>query len=1088
MKCVEIGTWTEETDKRLMIQLHPGYERALHKLDLFSHCTLFFLSEEGIKLDTMVIEHMHEQRGELLVKRQKSSSREISGQLLDIKPYFPNEEVIPDAAEPPHRFCINYRGTPIGRFLYHGTEPVLQLEAPVPEELQSGDYLRLLWYLHRFDKESFRKTRTCKPPYNNAPRTGIFASRSPVRPNPLASSIVKVQGVDHANGVIGIQGFDAFPGSEILQLMPYQPMVDRIDGAVLPPWVSHWTGYKSFTPPKALDLKPQDHQRTIPALEVQAETAFEKEYNSNEIYIHKAGIHNLKQVSLGIPKEKITLITGVSGSGKSSLAFDTLFAESRIQYMDLVMSNQMMSESFQSRQVESIRGLQPSIAISQRGLGSNPRSTVASVSRIGDLLRLVFSTIGQRICPTCHSVVDETQLCSTCGAILFDRSPQIFSNNHPDYMCPVCKGLGEEYQIDKDLIVEHPERSLLDSASSLYGDLRSHRKKPNANWMRGEVLALADDMKLDLELPFSELPEEFRQQFFYGSKGRKVSLHYQNANGRSGIITRPVEGAVNLIQRLLHDTKSSQGLSNGKRFMQRRLCSRCNGEGLLEEGRLVHILGHRYPELLRMSIDEVISWTHWIHHQLPASDREKVSGLLSKIVYKLQRIRDVGLSYISLDRNIPSLSGGEAQRLKLATQFGTGLTNILYIMDEPSRGLHPKDYRFLMDALLGLKKHGNTVVLVEHKKSFLSIADKHVLMGPKAGRYGGEIQAQYQGDELAREVASINDSDGFDEIQLCPLDAEPSDDEYIEIFGAATHNLQDIDIKLPKENMTAVIGVSGSGKSSLISKTLYPHLLETLGRSVEERGEVREITGVASFKDVHYVSQKAIGNNSRSTPGTYTGVFDVIRKHYAAIAESRTSHMGKEHFSFNSKKGQCPECKGLGERTVAMHYMDDIYIPCTSCQGKRYTPEVLEIKHKGFSIGDLLDMEIRDLTDLFADDAEISDRLSIIKQLGLGYLKLGQSACSLSGGEAQRIKLARELHRSECRNVLYILDEPTTGLHDKDVERLIKVFQHLRERGATLISITHNPRLIKACDYLVELGPGGGEQGGNCMRMGFLKR
>ncbi|MBI9100176.1 MAG: excinuclease ABC subunit UvrA, partial [Spirochaetaceae bacterium] len=908
---------------------------------------------------------------------------------------------------------------------------------------------------------------------------------------------VQVQRVDHTNGILEILGFDGFAGTEIFQIMHYQPSRDRVEEAVLPSWVSHWTAYKKFEQPKEISLEeamvqqkvlPEDEEDTY-CPELESETAPDDDYDTHDIQIQGARIHNLKSVSMSIPKEKITLITGVCGSGKSSLAFDTIFAESQRQFMDLVMSNQMLADTFAHSRVDRISGLQPSIAIAQRSLGANPRSTVGSVTHIADVFKLLFSALGNRFCPCCQSPVDESNVCAQCGEILFDRTPQMFSYNHPDYMCPVCKGLGEELQIDKDLIVEHRNKSLLDSASSLYGDLRKHRKKPNANWMRGEILALADDMKVDLDQPFDRLPEDFKNQFFYGSEGREVSLSYENSKGRSGVITRPVEGAVNLIHRLVNDTKSTRGLENAKRFMSRKTCSRCHGERLLEVGRMVSILGYRYPEIMNMTIDKLTSRCHSIYSHMSEEERKKGKSMLVKILYRLKRVECVGLSYITLDRSIPSLSGGEAQRLKLATQFGTGLSDILYIMDEPSRGLHPRDYRFLMDSLVDLKKYGNTVILVEHKKSFLSIADKHIQMGPKAGRYGGKVVLQHEGTEIGNDLISEDIQEDFDALKVVEPEGRLNEENSaIHIKGASTNNLKNIDVILPKGEMTALIGVSGSGKSSLIAKTLYPHMLKSLGKSTDMKGDFSGISGIESFIDVNYVNQKPIGSNSRSNPGTYTGVFDLIRKCYANTPGAAAQKMGKEHFSFNSKKGQCPQCAGLGEVAVNMHYMEDIAIPCNACRGKRYNRKVLEIKRNDYSIGDILEMEISQLLKLFKEVEEIFLMLSMLEKVGLGYLKLGQSASSLSGGEAQRIKLAKELYRSDCANVLYILDEPTTGLHSEDVDKVTRVLQELKDKGASLIIIEHNLRLIQECDYIVELGPGGGDQGGNVLRMGYRQK
>lgn len=1089
MKWLEIGQYRVGEKHSIEVDLYEGYEKALTKLDLFSHCNLYFLQKDRLDMKVSKIDCISITEGKLsLTAVHRDTFNEIHGQLVDIKPYFPNEEVILEAEDRSSSLCIPYRSNTVGTYKMCGNKPVLELSSEDLVGIEAGDYLRVYWYFHRFDKDQFRKNRMCRPPYNNAPKTGIFASRSPVRPNPLGVTNVEVGSVDRDNGLVEVLGFDGFDGTQIFQVDRYQPSVERFEGVSLPEWVKHWTPYKKFEQPKEFSNSEEivmekvvfDDELTI-STELENLSSSTEEYDSSDIHIHNACINNLKGIDVTIPKEKITLITGVSGSGKSSLAFDTIFNQSQKQFMDLVMSNQMLSDTFSDVYVDKITGLKPSIAISQGSLGANPRSTVGSVTRIAEVFKLLFSLMGDRLCPSCYSSVDSSNVCSQCGEILFDRTPQMFSYNHPDYMCPVCKGLGVELQIDRDLIVEHPEKSLLDSASSLYGNLRKHRKKPNANWMRGEILALAIDLDVDLDLPFQDLPAQFKNEFFYGSNGREVSLAYENSKGRSGVITRPVEGAVNLIQRLINDTKSEKGLDNAKKFMSKTTCSRCKGERLLEVGRLVNIMGYRYPEIMNLSITSLIPWCHNIYNNIAKEEQSKCRNLFSKILFRLKRVEDVGLGYITLNRSIPTLSGGEAQRLKLATQFGSGLSDLLYIMDEPSKGLHPKDYRFLMDAIKDLKNYDNTVVLVEHKKSFLSIADKHIIMGPKAGRYGGEIILE----EDRADLIDCSDKDELEQFDNLKLIDESVNSPSIDMTGVSTNNLNDIDVSIPHGKMTALIGVSGSGKSSLISKTLYPFMLESFVKSVEDRGKFKEITGIDNFVDVNYVNQKPIGSNSRSNPGTYTGVFDLIRKCYSNLPEAKEKKMGQDYFSFNSKKGQCPECSGLGEVAVNMHYMDDILIDCSGCHGKRYKPEVLKIKRDGYSIGDVLEMEICQLLEVFIDEKKIYNMLLMLDRVGLGYLKLGQSASTLSGGEAQRIKLAKELYRGDSSNVLYILDEPTSGLHEDDIIKLVSVLKELKERGATLIIIEHNLQLIKQCDYIVELGPGGGDSGGNIVRKGY---
>ena len=699
-KFIEMGTFVVEelNPKGYLIQLNEGFEKACTKLHLFSHCIIFTYTDERIQCQSCYLIKVDEKKGELIVESPFDKEIEFSGILIDIKPYFPGEEVIENCSDTDKRYLIDFRGESIGEYALIGGKQSIKLDEKndiSAVEISEGDYIRVLWWFHRFDKKEFRRNRMVHPPYDNAPKTGIFATRSPVRPNPIASTIVKVKTVDKVNGIIGICGFDGFENSMVLELMSYQPSVDRIRDIAVPQWVEHWSDHKSFDEPRDIDeykVGPDmdfDEQTISDSDfydELEKDIKVDEDVNYDEITIRNANIHNLKNISLTIPKEKITVITGVSGSGKSSLAFDTIYEESRKQFMDLVSSGGGLNSDINDTKVEKITGLQPAIAIEQRNLGLNPRSTVGTVSKIGTYTKLLFTTIGERVCPNCHEVIGESNVCGKCSTVLFKMHPQMFSYNHPDYMCPVCKGLGIEMQIDPELIVENPEVSILDNASAWWGNLRKHREKPNANWMRGEVLALADEMDVDLDVSFNELPEEFRHEIFYGSNGREVTLEYKNSKGRSGKITRPVEGVVNILNRLLSDTKSDRALDYAQRYMVKKTCSRCHGERLLEEGRLVNIKGYRYPQVMNFNMTSLHKWCHFIYDRLTDDQREKTKKNFTKIIFHLNKIEKVGLGYISMDRSIPSLSGGEAQRLKIATQFGSGLTNILYIMDEPSKG------------------------------------------------------------------------------------------------------------------------------------------------------------------------------------------------------------------------------------------------------------------------------------------------------------------------------------------------------------------------------------------------------------------
>lgn len=1076
------------------LTLKKGFVKAIIKLDTFSHCLIFTKDRTKLHCYGAKIHEIHKKSGEILV-----DGVELKGKIIDIKPYFPCEERIVESFKKQNPVIIPFKENPIGEYLFVNNTGVIQFRESeflnskeielVLERIEEGDYLRVLWWFHRFDKKEFRKNRMCKPPYENAPRTGIFATRSPIRPNPIASTVVKVKKVDKYNHFLEVFGFDGFENSMILQIMPYNS-VDVFNDVKVPKWVEHWTDYKTFKQPKNniqfINSKEDDNKSEhIYIEELEEESILEAgKVNYNEIVVENASIHNLKNISVKIPKNKITVFTGVSGSGKSSLAFDTIYYESQKQFIDLISSNSYIKDNINDTKVERITGLQPAIAIEQRNLGMNPRSTVGSVSKIGDYLKLLYATIGERICPNCHEIISKNNVCSKCGEVFFKLTPGLFSNNHPDYMCPVCKGLGEEFQIDINSIITNPEKSILDGASPWWGDLRKYREKPNANWMKGEVLALAEDINENLEVPFRDLSETFKKELFYGTKGREVSLSYENSNGRKGTIRRPVEGVVNTMYRLLRDKNSNKSIAHLEPFIVKKKCSRCKGEALREEGRLVRVCKTRYPEAASMSITNLRDWCHRTYNVLTQKEKEISKAIFKKILFYLRRIEKVGLSYLSLNRSVPSLSGGEAQRLKLATQFGSGLRNILYIMDEPSKGLHPRDYSFLIETIKDLKKLDNTIIMVEHKKAFINMADHIVEIGPRAGRYGGNV---IRSEEVKNHKKLANRREHVEELQFKTKGKSICGDKVLKLKGATTNNLKNINIKIPLSKLIGVIGVSGSGKSSLVAKTLYPAVLKALDKKTDNIGEYKEVMGAENFNEVYYVSQRAIGKTPRSNPGTYSGVFDLIRDFYANLDKAKQKKLTKKHFSFNSKKGWCPECKGTGEIAIPMHFMQDIYTPCSKCNGKRYHNRVLEIEYKGYNISDLLELEVNEVKEVFTEEDKIFHILDIIDKVGLGYLKLGQRATTLSGGEAQRIKLAKELCRGKTKDVLYILDEPTTGLHDEDTKKLIYILKELRNKGATVIMIEHNPLIIKEADWIIEMGPEGGALGGHIINEGWLR-
>ncbi|GKX29678.1 hypothetical protein SH1V18_21580 [Vallitalea longa] len=1102
---------SETTDKyKTEIVLIEKYKKAATKLSYFSHCLIFTKQEERLMCYGVRINDVNEKTGEIIVEGSK-----ISGDIIDIKAYFPCEERITEELSSRYNkeqrsVIIPFKNQEIGKYMYINKKSVIHVEesnnqighemASALENIHQGDYLRILWWFHKHNKKELRNICMVTPPYENAPRSGVFATRSPVRPNPIASTVVKVKSVDKYNHFIEVCGFDGFENTRILQIMSYSS-VPIFNNVKVPDWVEHWTNHKIFEETN-LDnrIENMTNQKEVAAKhvfiqELEPSNLELNQAGSNEIVIKNASINNLKNISLKIPKEKITVITGVSGSGKSSLAFDTIYYESRKQFMDLIASSVYTFNNLNDSKVEKITGLQPAIAIDQRNLVMNPRSTVGSVSKAGEYLKLLFATIGRRICPYCHEVVPENNVCSKCKAIFFALTPSLFSQNNPDYMCPACKGLGKEMQIDVNLIVEEPNKSILDGASTWWGNLRKHRENPNANWMKGEVLALAEDMNEDLEVPFKELTDDFKKQLFYGSNGREVTLDYVNSNGRKGIITRPVEGAVNIMYRLLKSKNGDKSIKYLEHYLIKKTCSSCNGERLKEEGRLVYVGNKRYPEVVSMNIDNLRDWCHTTYNSLDNVEREKTKSIFIKLLYNLKKIQQVGLGYLSLNRSIPTLSGGEARRLKLSAQFGSGLSNILYIMDEPSKGLHPRDYLMLIRTIEELKKLNNTIIIVEHKKDFIEAGDYLVEIGPEAGKYGGQLiraeEIRKEGKDNINNVIETHHhknnliSHRYD-LYLQPIDKSVDKDRLLRLTCASTNNLKNIDINIPLSKMICVVGVSGSGKSSLISQTLYPAIQKELNKKTESQGEYKGIECVSNIREVHFVSQSAIGKTSRSNPATYSGVFDLIRDFYSDLDEARKNKLTKEHFSFNSKKGQCPKCKGLGRTVVPMHFMPDISTTCTECKGKKYIGKVLQVKYKGYSIADLLDMEIREVKEIFEDQKNIYTILDMLDKIGVSYIKLGQSATTLSGGEAQRIKLARNLCSGKAKDVLYILDEPTAGLHDKDVKKLLLILKELTNYRATVIVIEHNPIFIKEADYIIEMGPEGGERGGYIVDEGWL--
>lgn len=883
----------------------------------------------------------------------------------------------------------------------------------------------------------------------------------------------------------------------------------------------------------------------------------------DNIIIKGARQHNLQDVDVVIPKNKLTIVTGVSGSGKSSLAFDTIYAEGRRRYMQSVSSYvRRFMDQIEKPKVKQIFGINPTIAIEQKTVSRNPRSTVGTITDIYDYLRIIYSAIGVRHCPACGRGVekytssqvatilsllesgtvfkvyynnDETSyvgrfsvagkadhddfrlqleekihyayekgnnivrivfntgkeilftnknMCPHCNLSIPKITQGDFNFNSLDGACPTCRGLGIKLTVDPDLIITDENLSLLDGASPYYGKIRN--KKRTANWMLGEIFAAADELGVDLELPWKDLPEKYKKIVLWGSGDVKLSYAYSmSKSGRKGEVYRAADGAVSSINRAFRNTGSESGRNFCMQFMKKENCNTCEGEKIGLEARYVTVAGIRFPEIAAMSVKEAYDWVQELPTKLTVMELTIVRDILHDLHSRLKFLLDVGLHYLTLDRSAPTLSGGEGQRIRLATQLGSGLSGVLYILDEPSIGLHPNDNQALIQSLLNLRDEGNTVLVVEHDKNIMLAADRIIDVGPGAGRRGGEIIAEGTPKEIIDNHLSLTGKYLSGEKKVITFQNKKRNPrKWIKLYNARKNNLKNVNVSIPLETMTSITGVSGSGKSSLILKTLYPAAVDALYGLGEATSFFDKIEGLQYIDKIISIDQSPIGRNARSNPATYVGLFDLIRKEFAKTKEAVTKKYKEGRFSFNSKAGQCEVCKGLGEKEVEMHFMSDVKVTCPECHGKRYNRKTLEIKLDNKSIADVLDMEVQEALEIFDGYPKINHILKTLKDVGLDYIKLGQSAMTLSGGEAQRIKLVKELCREDTGKTIYLLDEPTTGLHFEDIAKLLRILNNLVGAGNTVILIEHNMDIVLASDWIIDMGPTGGEAGGYIVGVG----
>lgn len=913
----------------------------------------------------------------------------------------------------------------------------------------------------------------------------------------------------------------------------------------------------------------------------------------NSIVIKGARENNLKNVHLSLPRNKFIVFTGVSGSGKSSLAFGTIFAEGQRKYMESLSSYaRMFLGQSQKPDVDTIEGLSPAISIDQKTTNHNPRSTVGTVTEIYDYLRLLFANIGTPYCPHCHKqikqqtidqivdavkeygegakvtilapvvrgqkgsqmklleslkrsgyarveidgsifmlddainldknikhnvnvVIDritikdgkdarlagslETALkladglvlveenekkelfsinyaCPTCGWTLGEITPRLFSFNAPYGACPTCLGLGYNTDIDENAVLKNSNLSINQGAFNITG-----WKSEEGTMAKAYFNALSKQYDIDLDKPVKDLSKEKLKILLYGTKGDKIDVEVVNERNKRFVSTE-FEGIVSNLRRRYNETTSEWVKFEIGRFMREQPCVTCHGKRLNESALAVKINGKDIFDVCNQSVRNLIPLISNL--KLDKTKASIAEPIVKEILARLRFLDDVGLNYLTLSRSADTLSGGEAQRIRLATQIGSGLVGVLYILDEPSIGLHQRDNEKLLKTLKNLKDLGNTLIVVEHDEDTIRSAEYLVDVGPYAGVHGGEIVAAGTVSEVMKNKKSVTARflRGDDKIEIPSTRREPRD--FLTIKGAKENNLKNIDVKIPTGVFTAVTGVSGSGKSSLINRILFPYLSNQLNNSKLPLGKCDKIENVEVLDKVICIDQAPIGRTPRSNPATYTGVFTQIRELFASTVDAKTRGYNAGRFSFNIKGGRCEACEGAGVKEIEMYFLPDITVPCEVCKGKRYNRETLEVKYKGKTISDVLDMTVEEALEFFKNIPSIANKLQSLFDVGLSYIKLGQPATTLSGGEAQRVKLATELSRRETGRTMYILDEPTTGLHVYDIKKLVAILNRLIGNGNSVVVIEHNLDVIKCADYIIDIGPEGGDEGGTIVATG----
>lgn len=804
--------------------------------------------------------------------------------------------------------------------------------------------------------------------------------------------------------------------------------------------------------------------------------------NQNEwIVIKGAKEHNLKNITVSIPKNKITAVTGISGSGKTSLAFDTLFSMGKAIYLEALSSK---NGSFARPKVDQITGLMPPIAISQKmNRDSNPRSTVGTALQINAYLRLLFSLVGETICPKCQIKAEDGKRCKSCGFMSLKKQPNHFSFNHVNGMCPRCNGLGVELKVTEERVLPDREMSLR--------DIQTYCAKNNALSYLGKYIldTVYDYLQLPPETVFSSLPDELQNRLMYGIQ-EKIKVQFPGSQtgikGKEAEIRYP--GFIPHVERIYKET-TSEGRRKWieEQFMDITVCEECGGKKLNKKSLSVKVMGMDFSELLTLPVRNAIELMRQIERspEVTSSSNPQLDEVISMVAARLQNMIEVGLEYLTLDRSMPSLSGGEAQRIRLCNYLSTDLTGVLYIFDEPCSGLHHKDIDVIYAALRKLRDHGNTVIIVEHSKKMIESADYIVDIGPGAGIHGGELVASGTPRQIADNGKSLTGKYLFKKAVLPPDRPMRKDGTFLQVRGAAAHNLKRLNVDIPLQCFVAVTGVSGSGKSSLIYDVVYQQLDGMLKHGRRSAKNV-ELVGPGTIKEVFSINQSPIGRSQRSNIATYTGLFDKIRKLFSELPEAKEAGVEYADFSTNSGNGRCEKCSGLGFVEQDMYFMPSVEVVCDMCQGARYSEQILQIQYNGYNISQILDMTVEEAGHLFQDRPAIRTILETLSDIGISYIKIGQSVSTLSGGECQRLKLVTQLFKKNNTDNLFIFDEPSSGLHFYDTEKLIAIFRRLVETGNSVIVIEHNLDMVMRADYVIDIGPDSGENGGEVVAAGTV--